>query len=131
MIFVLMFYSLAAYSSNIDLKITSRMKIGNSTKDTSSSLVAALGKEFSLPFQDSNTLKLKIKVTESLPFTEANSPSELLFDVKILEIKDGKEVILSSPKVITVYDTKATITMDDDKTNESLMITILASKIKQ
>ena len=78
-----------------------------------------------------NTLKLKIKVTESLPFTEANSPSELLFDVKILEIKDGKEVILSSPKVITVYDTKATITMDDDKTNESLMITILASKIKQ
>jgi hypothetical protein len=128
MILGMMFYSLAAYSSNIDLKITSQIQKGNSKKSTSTSVMATLGKEFIIPVQNSDNLKLKIKVTETHPFPEA---TDLLFDIKILETKDGKEVTISSPKVTTVFDTIATITMDDPKKNESVSITILPSKIKQ
>jgi hypothetical protein len=128
-IFAIMLYSLNVYSSNINLKITSQIKNGSSIKNSESSVVVALGKEFVIPFQDSANTKLKIKVTESHPFPEPDSPSELLFDMKILEIKNGKEVTLSSPKVTTIFNTNASVSMDDPKKNQSVNIIILPSKI--
>jgi hypothetical protein len=129
-IFGMMIFSLNAYSATIDLKITSQVKNNNSAKVASSSIVATIGKEFGLPFQNSNNLSLKMKITELKMHPESNAPSELNFDVKILEQKAGKVTVLSSPQVITVIGKEAKVTMKDSN-GQSIELTLLPSKITQ
>lgn len=107
--------SLNAYSANVDLQINSQVKTANSSKSTASSIVAELGKEWSLPFQGSKNLMVRMTVTKVESRSGHESSNDLMFDAKMIELKNGKENILSSPKVTTTLGKEAKITTTDSK----------------
>lgn len=122
-ILVMMLFSLNVYATNVDLSINSKVKTADSTKVSSATIVAKLGEEWSLPFQGTKNLKFKMIVTKS-------QSNDLMFDVKFIELINGKENILSSPKIITALGKEAKITQSDSK-GPSIEMTILPSRITE
>lgn len=123
MILAMMLLSTNAFATNVDLTITSKIKTAESTKASTATVVAKLGEEWSLPFQDTKNLKFKMIVTKA----ESN---DMVFDVKIIELKNGKENVISSPKIITALGKEAKITTSATK-GPSIEMTILPLKITE
>lgn len=125
---VMLLCSFNAYSSIIDLKIDSQIKREGSTKAVSMKVAAELGKEFIVPLEGSDNLKLRMTATEISSNPEAGAPKEVMFSMLILDTKNGIDTVIAQPKVIAVYNTKAEISMDDPAKDESFSMSITPTK---
>ncbi len=123
--------SYSAFAANIQLNIGSKLTNGNSTKTAKATILAKLGTEWEIPFQNDKNLVLKMKVSKSeeiMPDPKYNSENAFLFEGKIIEKINGTETIIASPKVITLLGKEAIMTIDDSK-KQTLELTIHPIKI--
>ena len=117
-----------AHSSLIDLKIDSQIKRDGSTRDISINVAAELGQEFIVPLKGSDNLKMRLTATEFKSNPESDAPVEVMFSMLVLDTKNGEETVIAHPKVITAYNTKASISMDDPSKDQSFFLSIIPTK---
>ena len=109
--------SFSAFSKNVELKISSKWKKGNVTKTFNSKVIAKLGTEWEIPFEGKDSLKLKMKATDHFDdprdIVDRNMAA-IMLEGQVIELENGKEKIVGSPKVITVIGKEAMITTESD-----------------
>ena len=123
--------SCSAFATNIQLNIDSKLTNGNSIKTTKAAILAKLGTEWEIPFQNDKNFVLKMKVSKSeqkMPDPKYNFENAYIFEGKIIEKINGTESIIVSPKVITLLGKEAVMTMKDSK-KQTLELTIHPIKI--
>ena len=117
-----------AHSSIIDLKIDTQIIRDGSTKEVSMKVAAELGREFIVPLEGSDNLKMRMTATEFSSGPEADAPKNLMFSMLILDTKNGIDTVIAQPKVITVYNIKAEVSMDDPAKDESFSMSITPTR---
>ena len=131
--FVFIFASFQAFAA-VNLKLDYKYSNKNHT--------IAMEKEFSLEFDNkvlitmpgSKNQVLEIRISQNLPMsfpTKTISKEKLaqmvLVDMKIIELKDGSEKIISSPQVLTKFGSEAIMEMGNDE-GVNTEIKLLATK---
>ena len=95
-------------------------------KKITKTIEAVLGETFKIPLGSTTDEFMQINASESSSFPEdINAPKDILFKIQLLKIVDGKEMITSSPNVITVLGANAMITRESKDETEFLEIAIL------
>ena len=117
-----------AHSSIIDLKIDTQIRRDGSTKEVSMKVAAELGHEFIVPLEGSDNLKMRMTATEVSSGPEADAPKNVMFSMLILDTKNGNDTVIAQPKVITVYNIKAEVSMDDPAKDESFSMAITPTR---
>lgn len=125
---IMLLCSFNAYSSYIDLKIDSQIKREGTTRAVSMKVAAELGREFIVPLEGSDNLKMRMTATEITSYPGTDAPKDVMFSMLILDTKNGIDTVIASPKVVTVYNTKAEISMDDPAKDESFSMSITPSR---
>ena len=98
-------------------------------KKITKTIEAVLGETFKIPLGSTTDEFMQINASESSSFPEdINAPKDILFKIQLLKIVDGKEMITSSPNVITVLGANAMITRESKDETEFLEIAILPKK---
>ena len=98
-------------------------------KNNSKTIEAVLGETFKIPLGSTSDEFMQINASETSSFPEdINAPKDILFNIQLLKIVDGKEMITSSPNVVTVLGVNAMITRGTKDEAEFLEIAILPTK---
>ena len=134
-VFVLSFFLILpqTYAKNVELKILAKWKRGNSTKTTESKVIAKLGKEWTIPFEGLDSLKMKMTVDSfkgKIGELNADPEKSISFNGKIFEVVNDQEKLIASPKVITLLGKEATLTKEDDN-GDFLELRILPVQFSQ
>ncbi len=125
-IFIGMFLSFNLLAANVQLNINTKFtkESDHKTIATESSVKHKLGEEWEIPFQNDKNLSLKMKVSKV-----ANEKDSVLLEAKIVEMVEGKENILSSPRIITQIGKEAKISMNDEKMGQFLDVSLIPAKL--
>ncbi len=123
----------STYAKNVELKISAKWKSGNSTKATESKVIAKLGKEWTIPFEGLDSLKINM-IADSfkgkIGGRNFDHEKSISFNGKVFEMVNNQEKLVANPEIITLLGKEATLTTEDDNGN-FLELKILPVKFSQ
>lgn len=115
----LMLISSICFAENVELDITAKWSKKDTSKVINTMIVAKLGKEFIVPFENNNSMKFKMLLTQD-DLDKFNKDSNLnlkdsvLIKGKFFVLEDGIEKNISNPEVLTTFGKDAQIVISSD-----------------
>jgi hypothetical protein len=106
------------FAKDIELEISAKWSKGNDIRRATSKVIAKIGEELIIPGSQSEEIKITITADDKL------GPQQSVYlNNKIFEVRNGKEILLSNPKVIALLGKTATI-YTESSTGEHLELAI-------
>lgn len=105
-------FSTAAFSKNIELKVETTWKKGESQKYTQSKLVTVLGQSFLLPVENGPALKIHMTASDDLSqlhptIKKYAAADSILLAAAIYELNGEAETLINAPQMVTAMDEPA------------------------